>query len=63
MNLVESGHEILTIKELCDVLHVHRATIYKMAKQGTIPSFRIGSDWRFRRDEIERWMADESRSG
>ena len=60
MNPVESEHETLTIKELCDLLHVHQATIYKMVKQGKIPSFRIGSEWRFRRDEIERWMADKT---
>jgi excisionase family DNA binding protein len=60
MNPVESEHEILTIKELCYVLHVHQATIYKMVRQGKIPSFRIGSEWRFRRDAIERWMADKT---
>jgi hypothetical protein len=31
-----------------------------MVRQGKIPSFRIGSDWRFRRDRIVRWMADQS---
>ena len=60
MNPVESEHETLTIKQLCDLLHVHQATIYKMVKQGKIPSFRIGSEWRFRRDSIERWMADKT---
>ena len=57
---MESGHEILTMKDICDLLRVHPSTVYKMVRQGKIPSFRIGSDWRFRRDRIVRWMADQS---
>ena len=32
MNPVKSQHEILTMKELCDLLQVHQSTIYKMLK-------------------------------
>jgi excisionase family DNA binding protein len=58
MNPMESGNEILTMKEVCDLLQIH--TVYKLIRKGKIPSFRIGSDWRFRRDRIMRWMAEES---
>ena len=51
-----SDHEVLTIKEICDVLQVHPSTVYRLARQRKIPSFRIGTDWRFRRDVIERWI-------
>jgi excisionase family DNA binding protein len=57
---MESGHEILTMRDLCDLLRVHPTTLYKLIKKGKIPSFRIGTDWRFRRDKIKRWMADQS---
>jgi len=60
MNPMESGNEILTIKEVCDLLQIHPTTVYKLIRKGKIPSFRIGSDWRFRRDRIVRWMAEES---
>jgi excisionase family DNA binding protein len=53
-------HEVLTLKELCDLLRVHPSTIYKLLREGRIPSFRIGSEWRFRRDVILRWMAEKS---
>jgi excisionase family DNA binding protein len=61
MNPVESGNEILTMKDICDLLRVHQSTIYKLIKKGKIPSFRIGSDWRFRRDMIERWVAERTK--
>ena len=53
-------HEILTVKELCDLLRVHPATVYKMARKGKIPGFRVGTEWRFRKDAILRWMAEKS---
>jgi excisionase family DNA binding protein len=53
-------HEVLTVKEICDLLQVPPATVYKMVRQGKIPSFRIGSEWRFRKDAILRWMAEKS---
>ena len=57
---MQSDHEVLTIKEVCDLLRVHPGTIYKLTREGRIPSFRIGGDWRFRRDVIERWMAEQT---
>jgi excisionase family DNA binding protein len=60
MNLMEGDHDILTMKNLCDLLQIHQSTAYRLIKKGKIPSFRIGSDWRFRRDQIERWMAERT---
>ena len=50
--------EVLTVKEVSEMLRVHKTTRYKLVKTGKIPSFRIGSDWRFRSDLLERWMAE-----
>ena len=47
--------EIYTINELSEHLRVHRATIYRLLRQGRLPGFRVGSDWRFSRSAIEQW--------
>jgi excisionase family DNA binding protein len=52
--------DILTVKEISDLLRLHPATVYRLVKQGKIPSFRIGSEWRFRKDVIMRWMAQRT---
>jgi len=52
--------EILTIKELCGWLRVHPSTIYKLVQRGQFPCFRVDTEWRFRKDVIERWMAQKS---
>jgi excisionase family DNA binding protein len=50
---------ILTVSELSEYLHVHRTTIYRMLREGKLPGFRIGSDWRFSLEAIEQWLRDE----
>jgi excisionase family DNA binding protein len=52
--------EVLTSQEVCEMLHISRATLYKLIGAGKIPSFRVGGDWRFRRDELERWAANQT---
>ena len=48
--------KIMTIKEVADYLGVHTATIYKYAREGKIPAFKIGSDWRFTKKHIDQWI-------
>ena len=52
--------EILTLKEVCTLLQTHPSTLYKLTKRGRIPAFRIGQEWRFRRDAIKQWMAEKT---
>jgi excisionase family DNA binding protein len=52
--------EILCVRDICDLLRVSHSTVYKLARQGAIPSFRIGASWRFRKDAIVKWMAEQS---
>jgi excisionase family DNA binding protein len=58
-----SEHEILTVEEVCELLRVDRSTIYRLVKEGRIPAFRIGSDWRFRKEGIVRLMVEQTRGG
>jgi excisionase family DNA binding protein len=51
--------EILTPPELSEYLHVHKATIYRALREGTLPGFRVGNEWRFRLDAIEQWQRDQ----
>jgi excisionase family DNA binding protein len=50
-----SEDEIFTIKELSAHLRVHPTTIYRLLRQGRLPGFRVGSNWRFNRTAIEQW--------
>jgi PTS system nitrogen regulatory IIA component len=48
--------EIMTIEEVSEYLRVSERTAYDWAQKGEIPGGKIGTVWRFKRDEIERWV-------
>jgi len=53
--------EILTAGELADYLRVSRTTIYRLVKARKIPAFKIGSDYRFTREQIDEWRAAQEK--
>lgn len=53
--------EILTVRGLAEYMHCHQSTIYRLAKRGEIPAFRLGGGWRFKIDQIDRWMQGQRR--
>lgn len=48
--------DILTIEEVAKYLRVSERTVYDWAQKGEIPSGKIGTVWRFKRSQIERWV-------
>jgi excisionase family DNA binding protein len=48
--------EVLTVKQVAEFLQMDERTIYKLAKQGGIPSFRVSNQWRFLKKDIESWV-------
>ena len=55
--MTEQSGEILTIEEVAAYLKAGRRTVYRLAANGQIPAFKLGGVWRFRRAELERWIA------
>jgi len=53
--------EIYTVKEVAAYLKMKPVTIYKLAKEGRIPAFKVASFWRFKKDLIEKWAVEESK--
>lgn len=49
-------HKILTIEEVAKLVRVSDRTIYEWAQKGKIPCGKLGNTWRFKRDEIEKWI-------
>jgi excisionase family DNA binding protein len=51
--------EILTVKEVASYLKIAEKTAYRFVAEGKIPAFKVGSAWRFRREEIDRWIKEQ----
>lgn len=55
--MADPRDEILTLQEVAVYLKAGKRTVYRLAQQGDIPAFKLGGTWRFRRDELDRWIA------
>lgn len=53
--------EIFTLDEVAAYLKVGKRTVYRLAATKKIPAFKVGGTWRFRKADLERWIA--SRTG
>jgi excisionase family DNA binding protein len=58
MNTNESGNELLTLREACEILKCHPNTLRSYDKKGVIKAIRMGirGDRRFRRKDIEKLL-------
>jgi len=55
----DNNKEIMTVKEVADYLNIHPLTVQKYARAGKIPAFKIGTDWRFHKEYIEKWIKEK----
>ncbi|MGK5083980.1 helix-turn-helix domain-containing protein [Bdellovibrionota bacterium FG-1] len=49
-------NQILTVKEVADLLKMSTKTVYKHVRAGVIPCKKIGKEIRFLLPELLRWM-------
>lgn len=45
---------LLTVREVATLLRIHRPKVYDLIRDGTIEGFKLGSDWRVKRESVER---------
>ena len=50
--------DIMTVEEVARYVRVSDRTVYDWAQRGEIPCGKLGTTWRFKRSEIERWVND-----
>lgn len=52
---------VMTVKEVADYLRVNQRTVYRLAVERRLPGFKVGATWRFKRTDIDGWIATQSR--
>jgi len=50
---------LFTVQELAAYLRMKPVTIYKHAKAGKLPCFKVGANWRFKKSTIDRWISEQ----
>jgi len=54
---------ILTVREVAELLLINEKTVYKLAAASKIPGMKVGGSWRFDRATITAWMQRTSAKG
>lgn len=49
--------DLLTTRQVTDLLKIDRTTIYRMVESGQLPAIRVGKQWRFARTDIDHFLA------
>jgi len=64
-NLISAPHspgsltreEVMTAREVADLLRMPTSTVYELARKGVLPASRLGRTWRFLRPRLEQMLA------
>jgi excisionase family DNA binding protein len=54
----EEQSQVMTSVEAAEYLKMHVKTVCRLAKEGKIPAKKVGSEWRFLRTVLDRWLAE-----
>lgn len=57
------GSEMLTAQQVQDLLDIDASTVYRMAGDGRLPAVRIGRQWRFPAEAIEKLLIPTAMAG
>lgn len=52
--------EVMDIRQASDYLGISGDTLYRYASEGSIPAFKLGNRWRFRKSLLDAWMDEKS---
>jgi len=48
--------KLLTFDEAKQYLRINRGTLYKLIRNGDLPAFRVGKQWRIDKKELNKWL-------
>ena len=51
--------EVLTAEEAAKYLRIHPYTLRRLTRAGKVPGFKIGGQWRFRKEELANNSQEE----
>jgi len=54
--------ELLTLEELATYLKISKPTLYKMVEKGKVPALKIANQWRFKKEDITRWVEKQRKN-
>ncbi|MFR8778478.1 MAG: helix-turn-helix domain-containing protein [Enterocloster sp.] len=55
-DMLEQYNDILSVEELCELLHVGRNRVYQLLQSGELKGFRLGKTWKIPKIAVEEYI-------
>ena len=55
-----SEDDTMTINEVAVYMHLHPLTVRRLAREGTLPAYKVGRRWQIGRADLERWIVAQT---
>ncbi len=47
---------LLTTEQIANYLKIDKFTVYRLVAQKRLPAFKVGNQWRFKKELLEAWL-------
>jgi len=47
---------LLTTEQIANYLKMDKFTVYRLVAQKRLPAFKVGNQWRFKKELLEAWL-------
>ena len=54
--MLNNTKDILTLKELQELMHIGKNTALRLVQSGEIEAFKIGKQWRVTKESIQKYI-------
>ena len=54
--MLNNAKDILTLKELQELMHIGKNTALRLVQSGEIEAFRVGKQWRVSKESVEKYI-------
>jgi excisionase family DNA binding protein len=57
---MERATPLMTVEEVAEYLNLHPLTVRRLARENKIPFFKLGRQWRAKRELLDEWIEQKS---
>jgi excisionase family DNA binding protein len=54
--------QAMTVRDVAGYLNVDEKTVYRLAKRGELPGFKVAGAWRFKRLDLDIWIDQQKQA-
>ena len=54
--MINNKDKLWTVKEVAEYLQLDEHTVYRMARKGEIPAYKVAGQWRFKKELLDKWL-------